>query len=260
MAAIAGSMLSSSGSFRPPRILLHGKPGTGKTAMAKAVAEALAIPFQSISMNGVSTAVSIVGLEPLWRSPQPGKIIQSMLNSGVLNPLLLLDEIEKCGKSGEHGSPQDALLQAVDPSQNRAFLDLYIGLPVDISELFFIATANDITALPEPLLDRFIVVEIPEYTVQEKLAIVPFLLDQITKEHELVQVPKLGSAVMCVLERELLPFAGLRQIKNSLWRMVCEEAMHCDDVALFKSSPEIRVLRDNSLPVKKAEKAAIGFL
>jgi len=257
--AIAGSLISNSRSFRPPAILLHGKPGTGKTAMAKAIAQALAVPFQSLSMNGVSTAMSIVGLEPFWRSPQPGEIIQSMIEAGVMNPLLLLDEIEKCGNSNEHGSPLNALLQVLDQSQNRTFSDLYLGVPVDVSEIFFIATANDISDIPEPLLDRFIVVEVPEYTVQEKLAIMPFLLAQIAEEHELSQVPHFSAAVISELETGLLPHAGLRQIKTSLWRILCKEAIHCDDLKQFRARPEIRTLRDNLL-VKRKERAGIGFL
>jgi len=107
---------------------------TGKTAIAKAIASALNMPFRSISMNGISTAVSIVGVEPLFRSPQPGQVIQAILSAGVLNPLLLLDEIEKCGNSSEHGSPLDALLQVLDSGQNRQFKDVYMGVPIDISE------------------------------------------------------------------------------------------------------------------------------
>jgi len=260
LAAIAGSLLSSSGVFHPPRILLHGKPGTGKTAMAKAVSEALGLPFQSLSMNGISTAVSIVGLEPFWRTPQAGKIIQSLIAGRVMNPLLLLDEIEKCGKSSEHGSPLDALLQVLDPTQNRTFCDLYMGLPVDLSEMFIVATANDITEVPEPLLDRFIVIEVPEYTLSEKRAIVPFLLNQIAAERELLLTPELGPGVMDRLACNLLPYVGLRQIKNCLWRMLCQEAMDCDDVALFKAQPVILHVHDSVLPCRKEEKCGIGFL
>ena len=260
IAAIAGAMISSSGIFRPPRILLHGKPGTGKTAMAKAIAESLNLPFQSVSMNGISTSVSIVGLEPVWRNPQPGRIIQSILNAEAMNPLLLLDEIEKCGRSGEHGSPLDALLQALDPVQNRSFRDLFLGIPVDISEIFFIATANDISGLPDPLLDRFILVEVAEYTIQDKLAIMPFLLAQIADEYELVQVPKLGDALLNKLEMEVLPHAGLRQIKNTVWRIICDEAMHCENIEEFKSSLEIVNFHSNTLMRKKEGQTSIGFL
>jgi len=259
VAGIAGALISSGGVIRPPRLLLHGKPGTGKTAIAKAIAAALNMPFRSISMNGISTAVSIVGVEPLFRSPQPGQIIQSILSAGVLNPLLLLDEIDKCGNSSEHGSPLDALLQVLDPSQNRQFKDLYMGVPVDVSEVFFIATANDITAMPEPLLDRFHLIEVPEYSVEEKGLIIPFLLDQIKQEFDLGQVPKLGSDVLTQMGRDVLPYAGLRRIKQVIWKMVCDEAARCGNLESFKQHLDLQnaVCPDLSAQGKSP---SIGFL
>jgi len=263
LAAIAGSLISGSSVFRPPNILLHGAPGTGKTAMAKAVAHALSMPFQSISMNGISTALSIVGLEPVWRSPQPGKIIQSMLDSKSMNPLILLDEIEKCGSGGEHGSPLDALLQALDPVQNRSFLDLYMGIPTDISEVFFIATANDISDLPEHLLDRFIVIEIPEYSLEEKQAIMPYLLKQITAERGLKENLHITSRALVRMEKQLLQKASLRTIKASLWRMLCEAALSSGNLTEFSRK---LVIDERSVEAVLAsnpglrKKHGIGFL
>jgi ATP-dependent Lon protease len=263
LAAIAGSLISSSPVFRPPSILLHGAPGTGKTAMAKVIAKALAIPFESVSMNGISTALSIVGLEPVWRSPQPGKIIQSMLDSKVMNPLILLDEIEKCGSNGEHGSPLDALLQALDPIQNREFLDLYMGIPADVSEVFFVATANDITSLPEHLLDRFIVIEIPEYTLKEKQAIMPYLLKQIVEERDLKGAFHFTTGALIRMEKQLLQNASLRNIKACLWRMLCEAALSSGNLKEFSRKLVIdeaaveSVLKSNSSTKKKS---GIGFL
>jgi len=259
VAGIAGALISGDGAFRPPRLLLHGKPGTGKTAIAKAIARALNIPFRSISMNGISTAVSIVGVEPLFRSPQPGQIIQSILSAGVMNPLLLLDEIEKCGSSSEHGSPLDALLQVLDPGQNRQFKDVYMGIPADISEVFCIATANDISSMPEPLLDRFQVIEVPEYSVEEKRLIVPFLLDQIRDEFALAQPPKLGAGLLCKLERDVMPYAGLRRIKQVIWNMLCDEAVHCDNLDAFKQQLIIESAECPDLSGQKQTRK-IGFL
>jgi len=263
LAAIAGSLISGSPVFRPPSILLHGAPGTGKTAMAKVISKALAIPFQSVSMNGVSTALSIVGLEPVWNSPQPGKIIQNILDSSVMNPLILLDEIEKCGSGGEHGSPLDALLQALDPIQNRGFFDLYMGIPADVSEVFFVATANDITGLPEHLLDRFIVIEIPEYSLEEKQAIMPYLFKQIVAEHGLKESLHFTTGALIHMENQLLQNASLRKIKACLWRMVCEAALSSDNPKEFSRKLIIdeasveSVLTSNFITKKKH---GLGFL
>jgi len=258
ISGIAGAFISSDGIIRPPRLLLQGKPGTGKTAIAKAIAAALNIPFRSVSMNGISTAVSIVGVEPVFRSPQPGQIIQSILSAGVMNPLLLLHEIEKCGTSSEHGSPLDTLLQVLDPGQNRQFKDVFVGIPVDISEIFCIATANDITAMPEPLLDRFQVIEVPEYSVEEKRLILPFLLEQIGHEFNLAQAPMLSAAILCQMDRDVLPYAGLRRIKQTIWKMICEEAAHCDDLESFKQQLDIRHCTCPDFSQNK--RTCIGFL
>jgi len=263
LAAIAGSLLSDSEKFSPPAILLHGTPGTGKTAMAKAIATALSIPFESISMNGVSTALSIVGLEPVWKSPQPGKIVQSMISSDARNPLILLDEIEKCGISAEHGSPIDALLQALDPTQNKAFKDLYLGIPVDISEIFFVATANDISNISEPLLDRFITIEIPEYNTHEKRAIMPYLRKQLVKEKSLPSTFKFTANALLMIEEEILPKLGLRGIKASLWRMLCEAALRHGNTTEFKHRmiiDELAVQAVLDSDTSKHKKTSIGFL
>lgn len=257
--ALSGALISNSKTFRPPRILLHGKPGTGKTAVAKAIAYALGVSFQVIGMNGVSTASSIVGIEAFWRNPQTGMILQALQDAEAMNPVILLDEIEKTGKSTEHGSPLDALLHVLDPSQNQAFEDLCIGMPVDISECFFIATANSIKDIPEALVDRFTAIEVPEYTVDEKLSILPYLLKQIKEEHHLATLPELGAESLAVIKEELLPGHGLREIKRKVWRLICEQALLAESIDSYKYDLKLNSVTKDKVAIKR-KITSMGFV
>ncbi len=260
-AAIAGAMLSASDAFHPPALLLHGAPGTGKTALAKAIASSLGIEFFSIPMNVVSTAMDLGGLEPYWRGAKQGKICQALMHAGAMNPLVLLDEIEKAGQSREHGSPMDALLQVLDPVQNRAFVDHYLGVPIDASEIFFIATANDISTVPEPLLDRFCVIHVPEYSVQDKTRILPYLLREIAKEHDLLETPKITDAARHWLERNVFLTSGLREIKKLLWSLLCEAALREKDVKSLRERPVISAATINAARIRPANRSSgIGFV
>lgn len=231
--AIAGSLISSQGTFNPPRILLHGTPGTGKTAIAKAIAKALQVPFYMIAMNGISTAVSIVGVELCYSSPQMGEIMRALTVSGVSNPVVLLDEIEKVGHDDKHGDPLHALHQALDPDENKRFTDVYFSFPYDVSQMFFIATSNDISGLPDSLLDRFLTIEVPEYSLQEKRAIMPYLVKQVVSERNLHCAPKFTAQALILMEERLLPDSSLRKIKASIWRMLCEGALASRDIQQY---------------------------
>jgi len=231
--AIAGSLISSQGTFNPPRILLHGTPGTGKTAIAKAIAKALQVPFYMIAMNGVSTATTIVGVELCYSSPQMGEIMRALTVSGVSNPVVLLDEIEKTGHDDKHGDPLHALHQALDPDENKRFSDVYFSFPYDVSQVFFIATSNDISGLPNSLLDRFLTIDVPEYSVQEKRAIMPYLIKQIVSERNLHCVPKFTAQALILMEKHLLPGSSLRKLKASIWRMLCEGALASRDIQQY---------------------------
>ena len=262
LTAIAGSLISSQGTFLPPRVLLHGTPGTGKTAIAKAIAKAMQIPFNMIAMNGISSAVSIVGVELCYASPQMGEIMKALTLSGVKNPLILLDEIEKSGHDEKYGDPLNALHQALDPDENKNFTDVYFGFPFDVSEVFFIATSNDISGLSESLLDRFLVIEVPEYSVQEKQAIMPYLIRQLVSERQLHCTPRFTASALVMMEKDLLPNSSLRQIKSSIWRMLCTGAFLSDDVVKFGQAP---VIDEHSVEAvigsaKIKKKHSMGFL
>ncbi len=154
---------------KEPLILcLDGPPGVGKTSIAGATAKAMNLPFERISLGGVNNKQFVKGAERIFKSAEPGKIIKSLQNAKTGNPVILLDEIDKMGRSIEHGDPAAALLDALEPKQCKNFTDENIELPYDLSNVTFIITSNDLSNIPKVLKDRLEVIHIPAYGVKEK--------------------------------------------------------------------------------------------
>lgn len=209
------------GSITGSIICFVGPPGVGKTSIGKSVAEALNRKFYRFSLGGMRDEAEIKGHRRTYIGAMPGKIIQSLKTVGVANPVIMLDEIDKIGASFQ-GDPASALLEVLDPEQNTNFLDHYIDLRFDLSNILFIATANQIDTIPTPLLDRMEVMKLSGYILEEKLQIAKrYLIPKQIKEHGL----KKGDVI--IDEKALKEIingyareAGVRSLENHIKKIM----------------------------------------
>ena len=201
-------------------LCLSGPPGIGKTSLVKSIAESMGRKFVRVSLGGVRDEAEIRGHRRTYVGSMPGKIMKAMKEAGTKNPVILLDEIDKMSNDYK-GDPASAMLEVLDPEQNKSFEDHYIDMPFDLSKVFFVATANDLRTVSAPLRDRMDILQLSSYTEFEKLHIAQnFLLKQAQKENGLADIDiKIPDKVMFKLIDEYTREAGVRNLKREISKM-----------------------------------------
>jgi ATP-dependent Lon protease len=206
---------------RSPIICLVGPPGVGKTSLAQSIADSCNREFIRISLGGIKDEAEIRGHRRTYIGALPGKIIQAMKKTKTVNPVILLDEIDKMSRD-MHGDPASALLEVLDPEQNKNFVDHFLDMEYDLSKVMFIATANMIEGIPYPLFDRMEIISLSGYTEDEKIDIAKkFLIPKGLKEYGLTsQQCKISETILKVVVSEYTKEAGVRQLERVLTKLM----------------------------------------
>lgn len=206
---------------RSPILCLAGPPGVGKTSLAKSISDALGRDFVRIALGGVRDEAEIRGHRRTYIGALPGKIVQAMRKANTVNPVILLDEIDKMSRD-VHGDPAAALLEVLDPEQNKTFMDHFLDLEYDLSQVMFIATANVIDNIPYPLFDRLEIINLSGYTDPEKCDIArTFLIPRNLKEHSLKAIQfRIDDDVLNTVIDQYTKEAGVRQLERVLTKLM----------------------------------------
>lgn len=249
-----------------PIICLVGPPGTGKTSIARSIAAALEKKYVRICLGGVRDEAEIRGHRKTYVGAMPGRVINALKTAGTANPLILLDEIDKVS-SDYKGDTSAALLEVLDSEQNSRFRDHYVELPVDLSEVLFIATANSVSDIPKPLLDRMELIEVSSYTENEKFHIAKEHLVEKQKEKNGLKKDQLtitDSALRDVI-RYYTREAGVRGLERTIGK-ICRKAAR---QIYQKNEESIKIKKNNIkdylgnvkyMPEKRSDKADIGIV
>ncbi len=249
-----------------PIICLVGPPGTGKTSIARSIASALEKKYVRISLGGVRDEAEIRGHRKTYIGAMPGRIVNGLRQAGVSNPLMLLDEIDKVS-SDYKGDTSAALLEVLDSEQNCRFRDHYIEMPVDLSEVLFIATANEVSGIPKPLLDRMELIEVSSYTENEKFHIAKEHLVEKQKSKNGIKKEQLtitDSALKDII-RLYTREAGVRSLERTigkLCRKAAREIFKDSEAAVKVTKTNLKTYLGNPKysPEKKNDHAEVGIV
>ncbi|KAJ2949553.1 hypothetical protein O0L34_g15472 [Tuta absoluta] len=231
------------GSTQGKILCFHGPPGVGKTSIARSIARALNRQYFRFSVGGMTDVAEIKGHRRTYVGAMPGKLVQCLKKTGTENPLVLIDEVDKIGK-GVHGDPSSALLELLDPEQNANFLDHYLDVPVDLSKVLFICTANVVEQIPEPLRDRMELIDMSGYVAEEKLAIAQqYLVPTARKNCGLSEVQlDLSADALHSLIRSYCRESGVRNLQKHIEKIARKVAFK-----IVKKEADKLVVTDDNL-------------
>lgn len=240
------AVIKMRGDLKSPIICLYGPPGVGKTSLGKSIAEALERKYVRMSLGGVHDESEIRGHRKTYIGAMPGRILKNLAKADSDNPVFILDEIDKVGHASNHGDPSSALLEVLDPEQNNTFHDNFLDIDYDLSNVMFIATANNLSNIPGPLLDRMELIEVSGYLTEEKIEIAKRHLVPKEKEANGVSKEKITiskSAIERIIE-DYTRESGVRGLEKKIGkifrRLACQKAT--------SGEFEITTVKPNNLP------------
>ncbi len=219
------AVLKLKGNMKSPILCFYGPPGVGKTSLGRSISEALGRKYIRMSLGGVHDESEVRGHRKTYIGAMPGRIIQNIKKAGISNPVFVLDEIDKLGKSN-HGDPSSAMLEVLDPEQNHEFYDNYVETEYDLSRVMFIATANNLSTIPGPLRDRMEIIEVNGYTVEEKIEIVKrHLVPKQIEEHGITKKDfSIDAKIIETVIEEYTSESGVRGLDKKIAKLVRNRA------------------------------------